>query len=218
MNFLLKFFKKKNKIELFPFIFDSVKGKSFREENYLIKNKKKKIEFFSLEKSKYYSHFIGMKQYTVWSIKGNIYRVFVEKNYYCEFIKLYCKEINILYMKFLYEILKKRLEIILKNFVFIFLFFLLSVVFFVFSYIIIDDKYNSLIFSIFLFLFFIFCCFYIIIKGNKVFLNYKKKLWDELIFKVKKILGPNVFEDIVKRQNEYEPLVEEDIKEKKVIN
>ncbi|WP_210352265.1 hypothetical protein [Texas Phoenix palm phytoplasma] len=115
-------------------------------------------------------------------------------------------------MKFLYKIFKKRFEIILKNFVFIFLFFLLFFVFLILNYIFIDDKYNYLIFSILLFLFLVFGFFYIIIRGNKKFLNYKKKLWDELIFKVKNILGQNVFDDIVKRQNEFEPLTK--IKEK----
>lgn len=204
---MINFFKNKtNKIQLFPFIFNSIEGKPFHFEIYDINGKEKKIEFFFLKQSKYNSYFLDMKQYVIWSIVDNVYRVFVDEDYYQKFKILYQKEINIIYMNFLSTLLNKRLNIINKNFVFSFLNIFVSL-FFIFVLFSLNKEFAQknkfLIFFITFISNFIFLFFYINIKQRKIFQDYKKQLLKKTMQEVKFFLGAKVFEEISKKQRLY---------------
>lgn len=204
---MIIFFKnKRNKIQLFPFIFNSIEGKPFYFEIYDINKKEKKIEFFFLKQSKYNSYFLDMKQYVVWSIVDNVYRVFIDEDYYQKFKILYQKEINIIYMNLLSTLLHKRLNIIKKNFVFSFLSIFVSL-FFIFILFGLKREFSQknkfLIFFITFILNFIFLFFYSNIKQRKIFQDYKKQLLQKTIQEVESFLGAEVFEEISKKQRLY---------------
>ncbi|AYJ01172.1 hypothetical protein CWO85_01325 [Candidatus Phytoplasma ziziphi] len=198
------FFKnKRSKLKLFPFIFNSISGEPFRCEIYDINGEEKKIEFFFLKQSEYNSYFLDMKQYVVWSIVDDLYRVLVDESYYSKFEILYQKEINIIYMNFLQKLLYKRYKIIRKNFLYYFLsifFSLFLIYFFYFKEISFLKEYQYLIFFIIFILNFVFLFFYTKVKQRDFFQNYKTKLLKETMKNIKSFLGVEVFENISKQQ------------------
>ncbi|MDV3196171.1 MAG: hypothetical protein Q8885_01410 [Candidatus Phytoplasma stylosanthis] len=200
MNIFFKKKEKKNK--LFSFIFNSAIGEPFRTEKYDNNGEEKKIEFFSLEKSKYSHYFLDMKQYVIWSILGNVCRVFIQDSYYKEFKILYQKEINVLYIEFLEKILKRSYEISKKNNFYFFSIIFLSYLFsFFLSYKFILENF---FFFYFLFTFIlIFSFLFLNIKQKKNLKNYKQKKFEEMIQKVKLFLGEEIFSNVIEKQKEY---------------
>ncbi|MEZ0180329.1 hypothetical protein ['Camptotheca acuminata' phytoplasma] len=195
INFLKKRILRKS---FFSFIFNSAQGTPFREETYQINGEETKIEFFTLEQSKYNFDFLEMKQYIVWSFLDNHYRVFVYEPYYQKFEVLYQKEINIIYISFLEELfLKKRSETIKKNIIFSFLLFVFSLFYFLGSF------RENFLFYLFFIIFFIIFFLFLNIKQKKNLEKNKKELFQKMIKKVKLFLGKKTFNDVSEKQKEY---------------
>ncbi|TVY12151.1 hypothetical protein [Candidatus Phytoplasma pini] len=193
---------KKNKIKFLPFIFNSVEGNPFHIEKYLIQNQDYKLEFFYLKQSKYYSHFIEIKQYVIWSIFHDVCRVIIDEKYYKKFKILYQKEVNLLYMNFLYDLLNKRSEIIFKNYIFsLILGFIFIVIFFIFTKLIIVFE-SFIIFSILIFLF-LFLIFLFLKRQSFFYQRYKSNLFIFVMKKIRFFLGNENFEKISEQQKFY---------------
>ncbi|WCA22520.1 hypothetical protein [Candidatus Phytoplasma oryzae] len=198
---LNKIFDKRYKIQLFPFIFHSLSKneKPFKTEKNIINQKNINIDFFYLDQSKYNSYFLDIKQYVVWSIDKNLCRVFIEKNYYNQFKEFYQKEVNIIYLHFIYNLLEKRKFLIYKNFLYclnLLLLYLISS--FLFNFFL--NKKKFLIFSFLFLIFFLFIVLLIKKKQKKIFHDFKKNIFKQTIQKTKKFLGKEKFENILKKQ------------------
>ncbi|KAB8122101.1 MAG: hypothetical protein BGWL_c4110 [Candidatus Phytoplasma cynodontis] len=201
---LKKIFYKKFKIKLFSSIFDGIlkDEKPFIENEFFLDGKKIKIEFFYLCQNKYNSYCLEIKQYIVWTIKDNICRVFIDKNYYCDFKEFYQIKVNIIYVDFLYKILEKRRYLIYNNILY-FIFFSFFFLFFFFCGKIYFNYKQFLFFSFC----FIICCllffFFFNKKQKKIFYDFKKNIFDITIKKTKNYLGEEKFENILKKQKSF---------------
>ncbi|MDV3166845.1 MAG: hypothetical protein Q8784_00205 [Vigna little leaf phytoplasma] len=191
-------FLSKKKIELFPIVFDSVEGENFREEEYYIFEKqKKKIEFFDLKQNKYFTNFAKMKQYVVWTLKDDVFRVFIIKDFYQKFNVLYQKEINIIYMIFISKMSEKILFFNKQKKILIFVsLFLLIPIFFVFLF------RNNFIFVLLILCFFLSFFLFLFFSFKKL-LRYKKDLFDETIKRIKLFLGLKNYENLIEEQKLY---------------
>ncbi|MDV3198270.1 MAG: hypothetical protein Q8888_01235 [Vigna little leaf phytoplasma] len=191
-------FLSKKKAELFPIVFDSVEGENFREEEYYIFEKqKKKIEFFDLKQNKYFTNFAKMKQYVVWTLKDDVFRVFIIKDFYQKFNVLYQKEINIIYMIFISKMSEKILSFNKQKKILIFVsLFLLIPIFFVFLF------KNNFIFVLLILCFFLSFFLFSFFSFKKL-LRYKKYLFDETIKRIKLFLGLKNYENLIEEQKLY---------------
>jgi hypothetical protein len=197
-----KLFDKKTRIYLFPLIFNSAKGEPFKKESYFLDKQQNQIEFFFMSKSKYNNYLLEISQYVVWTINQNICRVFIDKNYYKEFRSFYKKKINVIYVKFLYDILKTRKKMVNKKNFYCFIIFFFSLFMYYIIFVLFFKKTFLILFLFFLLIFFLLFNF-INIKQNLFFNNYKKKKFEEVIEETKKNLGEIRFQDILKRQQLY---------------
>lgn len=194
--------RQKNKIEILPIVFDSSEGQPFRKEKYIVQQKEKKIEFFYLTQSKYYLNFIQIKQYVVWTLKNDVCRVFITEEFYKKFELFYQKEINIIYLSFLYDISTRSLYIYQKL-KFLFLIFLF--IFFSFLGFVIFLGLNKLIFLlIFLFSFLVFFIFFFF--RLKLLLKYKENRLNKVRKKVIIFLGRKKYEKLMEEQRLFQPL------------
>ncbi|PQP79430.1 hypothetical protein C6B37_01850, partial [Candidatus Phytoplasma phoenicium] len=177
--------RRKNKIEILPIVFDSSEGRPFRKEKYIVQQQEKKIEFFYLTQSNYYLNFMQIKQYVVWTLKNDVCRVFITEDFYKKFELFYQKEINTIYLSFLYDISIRRLYIYQK---FKFLFSILLLIFLSFLGFFIFLGLDKLIFLlIFLFSFLVFFIFFAF--RLKLLLKYKKNRLNEARKEVRIFLG-----------------------------
>ncbi|MEC4558701.1 MAG: hypothetical protein U9532_00710 ['Conium maculatum' witches'-broom phytoplasma] len=201
----MNLFTNKNKIQLLPFVFNSVEGNSFREENCLFNDQEKKIEFFYLKQSKYNSFFLNMNQYVVWTYLNGVFRVLIHEEYYDKFNALYQKEINSFYMKFIYELLNKRANIIKKNFLSLGIGFAASLVLstLIKSLITNLNGYKVvMLFALPIILFLIILMFFMK-KNDKKFQLDKKKLFIQFIQESENFLGKEELENILTQHRLY---------------
>ncbi|WP_153369196.1 hypothetical protein [Candidatus Phytoplasma sacchari] len=203
---LKNFFIKKFKILLFPKIFNSISKDEcfFKKDEFFLNGEKINIVFFYLHQTEYYNYFLDMKQYVVWTIKDNICRVFIEKEYYQKFEEFYEKEINIIYANFLYNLLKKRIYLIYTNILYCLNFSFLSLIlFFLFKNLFFLEKLLFFLSFSFVVLLFIFIIFFMIKKQIKIFYDFKKDILRETIEKTELFLGKEKFKNILKQQKSF---------------
>ncbi|MDV3178785.1 MAG: hypothetical protein Q8855_00830, partial [Candidatus Phytoplasma australasiaticum] len=121
----------KNKFQLLPLVFDSVKGDPFYEDLYEFDQKKVKIQFYDLNQNEYQDSFIKLNQYVVWTLKDNVYRVFIDKSYYQKFDILYQPKVNIFFIKYIFSSLKTYNSILLSRYFYMlcgFLFYIINTI------------------------------------------------------------------------------------------
>ncbi|MDV3157210.1 MAG: hypothetical protein Q8889_01640 [Candidatus Phytoplasma australasiaticum] len=194
----------KNKFQLLPLVFDSVKGDSFYEDLYEFDQKKVKIQFYYLKQNKYQDSFIKLNQYVVWTLKDNVYRVFIDKSYYQKFDILYQPKINIFFIKYIFSSLKTYNSILLSRYFYMlcgFLFYIMNTILCFKLSLFLGNLKLFLIFLFFLlFLTFSFC---LIKYQNNLFLKKKQKLLQEFKNNVEILLGKEKTEKILLEHQEY---------------
>lgn len=207
----MNLFIKEKKIQLLPFVFNSVDGSAFRKEKCLFNNQEKKIEFFFLKQSSYNSFFLNMNQYVVWTYLNGIFRVLIHEEYYYKFNVLYQKEINSFYIKFIYELLNKRIKIIKKNFFYLAIGLTTSLVFsFLVNKVLRLISYKVVIlFSLPIVLFLIFFIFFLKKNNNKFQID-KKKLFSQFIKESEIFLGKEKLESILEKHRFYRHVSEKE--------
>ncbi|MDO8057119.1 hypothetical protein [Candidatus Phytoplasma gossypii] len=206
-------FWNESKFQLLPLVFDSVKGEPFHEDEYKLDQQQVKIQFYYLKQNEYQDNFTKLNQYVVWTLKDNIYRVFIDKFYYEKFSILYQPEINIFFIKYILNSLKTYNSMLLKRYFYIFcgfLFYVLNViVFFKLNYFL--GNFKLLLIFLFFLLFLIFSL-YLIKNQNSIFVDKKKKLFQEFKNNMESFLGKEVTEKILLEHKEYLAFISDKIK------
>ncbi|MDO8063978.1 hypothetical protein [Candidatus Phytoplasma bonamiae] len=201
-------FGNKSKFQLLPLVFDAVKGDPFHEEDYQLDQQQGKIQFYYLKQNEYQDNFTKLNQYVVWTLKGNIYRVFIDKFYYEKFSILYQPEINIYFIKYIFSSLNLYNSMLLNRYFYMlfgFLFYLLNV--FVYFKLNFFSSNLKLILVFMFFLLLLICSFFLIRYQNNIFLDKKKKLSKEFQNNMENFLGKEVTEKILSEHKEYLTLI-----------
>ncbi|MDO7983663.1 MAG: hypothetical protein Q8764_00315 [Pigeon pea little leaf phytoplasma] len=201
-------FWNKSKFQLLPLVFDAVKGDPFHEEDYQLDQQQGKIQFYYLKQNEYQDNFARLNQYVIWTLKDNIYRVFIDKFYYEKFSILYQPEINIYFIKYIFSSLKIYNSMLLNRYLcmfFGFLFYALNVfVYFKFNFFL---GYLKLTLMFLLFLLLLICSFFVIRYQNNIFLDKKKKLLKEFKNNMESFLGKEITDKILSEHKEYLTLI-----------
>ncbi|GLH60282.1 hypothetical protein [Paulownia witches'-broom phytoplasma] len=201
MNF--SFFQKEKEFKLLTNIYNSLKGEPFLTQETTLKGKETKVEFYYLDQSKYYSTLFQSRQFAVWTADKGVCRLLVEKKYYEEFGAFYQKDINDMWLYFIWQIFQKEATLI-KKIKLLFMEVLVPIL--------LNSFFLSGQFSVWLripaFVVLISSCFsmnYWMKNQQKKLHIFRDKKLQETLDKIKEKLGIELYESLKEKQKQFNP-------------
>ena len=201
MNF--SFFQKEKDFKLLTNIYKSLQGDPFLTQETKLRGKEIKVEFYYLDQSKYYSTLFQSRQFAVWTADKGVCRLFIEKKYYEEFGAFYQKDINDMWLDFIWQIFQKEATLI-KTIKLLFVVVLVPVLLNAF---LLNGHFSSWV-RIPAFVVLISSCFsmnYWMKNQQKKIHIFRDQKLQETLEKIKQTLGTELYESLKEKQKKFNP-------------
>ncbi|ABC65569.1 conserved hypothetical protein [Aster yellows witches'-broom phytoplasma AYWB] len=201
MNF--SFFQKEKDFKLLTNIYNSLQGKPFLNQETTLRGKEIKVEFYYLDQSKYYSTLFQSRQFAVWTVDKGVCRLLVERKYYKKFGAFYQKDINDMWLDFIWQIFQKEATLI-KTIKLLFVAVLLPILLNVF---LLNGHFSGWV-RVPAFFVLISSCFsmnYWMKKQQKKLHIFRDQKLQETLEKIKQKLGKELYESLKEKQKQFNP-------------